>query len=126
MVLPDVKRLAALDMWGSVGSLRRRRLIRAEFFLGAVGCTVLGLLAFVRGSGWIAVVGAWLVGAGINYVPLALYARSLSRPGALEAELDGVDTRRELRRAGVQQLWIAVPLAVAITALAQELLRTRA
>jgi len=62
------------------------------------------------------VVGLWLVGAGINYVPLALHARSLSRPGALEAELAGVDVRRELRRAGAQQLWIAVPLAVAVSA----------
>jgi len=125
MALLDVKRLAALDMWGSAGSMWRRRLIRAEFFLGAIGCTFLGLLALLRGSGWMAVVGVWLVGVGINYLPLALHAQSLSSQGALETELAGVDTRRELRRAGVQQLWIAVPLAVAIAAVAQERRRSQ-
>ena len=61
------------------------------------------------------------VGAGPNYVPLALYARSLSQPGALEVELeDVVCLRRELRKAGAQQFWIAVPFAVAIAALATE------
>jgi hypothetical protein len=105
-------------MWGTAGSLRRRRIIRAEFFVGVVGCLALGLLALVRGSGWIVVVGFWLVGVGVNYIPLALHSQSLSKPGALEAELARVDVRRELRRAGVQQLWIAVPLAVAVFALA--------
>jgi len=122
---PDVRRLAALDMWGSAGSIRRRREIQAEFFVGATGCTILGLLALLRGAGWMVVVGAWLVGVGINYVPLALYAHWLSRPGAIELELEGVDTRRELRRAGVQQLWIAVPLAIALAALEQERRKAR-
>jgi hypothetical protein len=36
----------------------------------------------------------------------------LSRPGALDAELSGVDTGRELRRYGVLQLWIFVPLSL--------------
>ena len=103
----------ALDMWGSKGSMRRRRIIRAEFVLGAVGCMALGLLAVVQGGGWIVVLGIWLVGAGVNYIPLALHAQSLSRPGALEAELAGVDVGGELRQAGVQQFWIAVPLAIA-------------
>ena len=119
MGLPDVRRLAALDMWGSAGTMRRRRVIRAEFVVGALGCTILGLLALIRGSGWMLLVGTWLVGAGFNYIPLALHAQSLSGPGVLEAELQGLDTRRELRRAGVKQLWIAVPFAVAIAALTQ-------
>jgi len=113
----NVRRLAALDMWGSAGTMRRRRIIRAEFVLGAVGCTSLGLLAVVQGSGWWVVVGIWLIGAGVNYVPLALHAQSLSRPGALERELAGVDVRSELRHAGLEQFWIAVPLAVAVFAI---------
>jgi len=113
----DVRRLAALDMWGSAGSIRRRRIIRAEFAIGVVGCTSLGLLAIGRGGGWMVVVGIWLVGAGVNYIPLALYAQSLSGPGVLEAELAGVDVRSELRHAGLQQFWIAVPLAIAVFAL---------
>ena len=119
MVLLDVRRLAAADMWGTAGSLRRRRLIRVEFIVGAVGCTAFGALSLVSGSGWTDALGVWLIGVGINYVPLALQAQSLSRPGALEAELHGLDLRRELRRAGVRQIWIAVPFAVAISALAQ-------
>ena len=119
----NVRRLAALDMWGSAGTMRRRRIIRAEFVLGVVGCTSLGLLAVVHGSGWWVVVGVWLIGAGVNYIPLALYAQALARPGALESELAGVDVRRELRRAGLRQFWIAVPLAVAVFALANVLSR---
>jgi hypothetical protein len=103
-------------MWGTAGTLRRRRLIRAEFFLGAAGCLGLGVLALVSGSGWMVVLGVWLVGAGVNYIPLAREAQRLSKPGALEAELHGRELRRELRRAGVQQLWIAVPFALAVSA----------
>lgn len=55
----------------------------------------------------------------MNYVPLAISAHSLSRPGALEAELAGADLPRELRQAGVRQLWIVVPLAVVVAAVAQ-------
>jgi hypothetical protein len=114
----DVRRLAAADMWGTAGTLRRRRVIRAEFVAGAVGCTVLGLVLLLSAGGALSVVfGVWLVGAGVNYVPLALYAQALSRPGELEAELRGLDLRRELRRASVRQFWIAVPFAVAVAAL---------
>jgi hypothetical protein len=113
----DVRRLAALDMWGSAGSRRRRRVIRIEFFVGAAGCFVLGALVVASASSvlWLAM-GFWLVGVGLNYVPLALYAQALSRPGVLEDELRDADMAREIRRAGVQQLWIAVPCAVAIAA----------
>ncbi len=94
--------------------------------IGALGCTILGVLVIFSASSmtWV-VVGVWLVGAGVNYVPLALYAQSLSRPGELEAELHGLDLRRELRRAGVRQFWIAVPFAVAIAALTAEVGRRR-
>ena len=118
----DVRRLAAMDMWGTAGTLRRRRVIRAEFVIGAIGCVILGVFVLVTAGTVVwGVVGVWLVGAGVNYVPLALYARTLSQPGALEAELVGVvDLRSELRKAGAQQFWIAVPFAVAIAALATE------
>jgi hypothetical protein len=121
MWMMDVRRLAALDMWGSAGGRRRRVVIRWEFVLGTFGCFALGavVVASASSSLWL-LIGVWLVGAGINYVPLALYASALSRPGALERELEGVETGRELRRAGIQQLWIAVPGSVALAALIQE------
>jgi hypothetical protein len=122
----DARRLAAADMWGRAGTLRRRRLIRAEFVIGAIGCTIFGVLVLAgsNDTAW-KVVGVWLVGAGVNYVPLALYARSFSRPGALEAELRDRDLRRELRKAGTQQFWIGVPFVVAVAALLTEVTRRR-
>jgi hypothetical protein len=116
MLLLNVRRLAAVDMYGTAGSARRRRLIRAEFILGAAGCILLGVLTLVSGSGWTVALGAWLVATGMNYVPLVISAQSLSRPGALEAELAGADLSRELRDASVRQLWIIVPLAVVLAA----------
>lgn len=116
-MLLNVRRLAAADMRGTKGSLKRRRIIRAEFWAGAIGCILVGAVTLVTASGWGLVLGAWFVGVGINYVPLVVNAESLSRPGALEAELDGADLRWELRRAGAQQLWIAVPLSVAIASI---------
>jgi hypothetical protein len=79
----------------------------------------------MSGSGWAIVPGIWPVATGMNYLPLAISAQSLSRPGALEAELVGADLPRELRQAGARQLWILVPLAVVIAALAQAWSRRR-
>jgi len=87
--------------------------------IGLVGCITLGSFAVLSGNGWEVGLGVWLLGVGVNYVPLALHAQSLSRPGALEAELEGSDLHRELRRAGLTQFWIAVPFVVAIAAVAQ-------
>jgi hypothetical protein len=124
-MLLNVRRLAALDLYGTTGSARRRRLIRAEFIIGAAGCALLGALALMSGSGWAIVLGIWLVATGMNYLPLAISAQSLSRPRALEAELVGADLPRELRQAGARQLWILVPLAVVIAALVQAWSRRR-
>jgi hypothetical protein len=114
-----VRRLAAVDMYGTVGSLRRRRVILVEFIAGVVLCAGSGATLASTGGETGRLVGWWLLGIAVNYVPLALMAASLSRPGALDAELAGVDVRAQLRYYGVAQLWIAVPLVVAIFALAQ-------
>jgi len=116
MQLLDVRRLAAVDMHGMKGSPRRRRIIRAEFVVGVIGCTALGVLSLVISDGWARIIGVWLIGVGANYVPLAVAARSLSFPGALESELAGVDIPSEARRVGVRQLWILVPFAVVVSA----------
>lgn len=118
-MLLDVRRLAAVDMYGTSGSARRRRLVRAGFIIGAAGCILLGVLTLMSGSGWTIALGLWLVAIGVNYVPLAISAQSLSRPGALKAELADVDLPRELRQAGARQVWILVPLAVVLAAIAQ-------
>lgn len=72
------------------------------------------MLASAGSAVWSAV-GVWLVGAGVNYVPLALNAPSLSAASRLEEEIGQADIR-----AGAQQFWIAVPFAVAVAAPAAE------
>jgi hypothetical protein len=119
----NVRRLAAIDMYGTRGTLRRRRIILAEFLVGVVVMEAFGLvlaLHVTTVAGW--VLALWMLGVGLNYVPLAAHALALSRSGALERELAGVDTYRELRRYGVLQLWILVPLSLVVLA-AGEVLR---
>jgi hypothetical protein len=114
-MIPDVRRLAAVDMWGLRGTLQRRRIILAEFLTGVVVLLAVGVLLLPH----VVVLGAWMIGAGVNYVPLAGYALLLSRPGALDTELSAVDVPRELRRYGVLQLWIFVPLSMVVFTLIQ-------
>lgn len=111
----NVRRLAAIDMWGVQGTRRRRRIILAEFLFGAVAGVAFGawVLNVQRGLGGL-LFGLWLVGIGLNYVPLTLYAVRLSRSGALEAELDGVDAYRELWRYSVWQFWCVVPMSLIV------------
>jgi hypothetical protein len=112
--------LAAIDMHGLGGTRTRARVITAEFVLGAVVCVALGalILATSSGTGW-TIFGAYLIGGGLNYVPLALHLLSLRRPGALTAELAGVDIPAELRRYTALQVWVLVPLAVVVFAVVQ-------
>jgi hypothetical protein len=117
VALLNVRRLAAIDMHGLSGSDQRKKIIEAEFWVGALGCLALGIASLALGHGLGRLLGAWLIGVGLNYLPLALSARSLSKPGALDAELDGVDIRAEAPKFGVRQLLIIVPLAVVFCAL---------
>jgi hypothetical protein len=114
----NVKRLAAIDMYGSKGTARRKRIIQAEFTAALAATVALGSWLTIDASDLgTRILGIWLIGAGVNYAPLAVYAILLGKPGAIEAELAGVDTGQELRRYGVLQLWILVPLSlVALTA----------
>jgi hypothetical protein len=109
--LVDVRRLAAVDMHALSGTDRRRRIIIAEFVLGAIGGIGIGLFLLLSGAGTFGtVLGLWAVGVGINYVPLALHAISLRSPRRLRAELRGVDLRSELRYYTRAQFWVFVPL----------------
>jgi len=107
----NVRRLAAVDMHGSVGVVWRRWVILGEFLLGVVGGLALGLYLILSGGGPRPVVfGVWVLGAGLNYLPLAVHALTLVAPGALERELSGVDLRAALRYYSVRQFWLVVPL----------------
>src|SRR5215475_3561452 len=95
----NVRRLAAIDMYGTRGTTRRRRSIVAEFVLGVVAMVAFGTWLLTSSLGpYSRAFGLWAIGAGLNYVPLSVHAIMLSRPGVLAAELAGVDIGRELRR----------------------------
>jgi hypothetical protein len=113
----NVRRLAAVDMHGVAGTRRRQSIVGAEFFAGAVGGASLGIWIAVAGTtvGW-QLFGAWIAGIGVNYAALAWQAVLLWGPGALKAELAGVDLGRELRRYSYLQLWIVVPFLLAVLA----------
>jgi hypothetical protein len=118
--LPDVRRLAALDLHGVAGRQWRRRVIGAEFLFGAIGCIIVGvwLAATVTTVGPL-VLGAWIAGIGVNYLALSWQAAALSRRGALAAELARTDVRGDLRRYSYLQFWIVVPILFAVLALTQ-------
>lgn len=118
--MPDVRRMAALDLHGMAGRLWRRRLIGAEFVVATAGCLGLGLwLAVFATPAGTRVLGVWLAGVGVNYAALTVQAASLWGRGALAAELTGVDVPAELRRYSVAQFWLVVPLLFAALAVAQ-------
>jgi len=95
--LIDVRRLAAIDMYGRHGSKRRRRLILAEFVLAAIDIPLLGLTIVLAPALPRVFLGAYLIGVGLNFVPLALHAISMSRAGLLGTAA-GADPRRRAVR----------------------------
>ena len=116
----DVRRLAAVDMWGFRGTRLRRRLILAEFVLGAVGGVAPGVWLVGRVSDWVGwLIVAWLIGVGLDDAALAVHAISLSQAGALERELAGLDVPAELRHYTTAQFRVVVPFWVALLTLAQ-------
>jgi hypothetical protein len=122
----NVRRLAAIDMYGTRGTTRRRRIILAEFVVGVTVMVAFGAwLLIVSSDLGGRLLGLWVLGAGLNYAPLAAHAILLSQPGALDTELAGVDTGRELRRYGFLQFWIFVPLALVVLEVRDALTRRR-
>lgn len=114
VALVDVRRLAAIDMHGVAGARLRRRLVLAEFSLGAGGAIALGLWAAIRapGAGW-RLFGAWIVGVGGSYVALALHGASLSRQAPWGRSWPASVSDPSLRRYTCLQVWVGVPLLLA-------------
>jgi hypothetical protein len=87
----NIRRLAAVDMYGTRGAKRHRRIIRAKLITGAVVMVAFGVwLAASSGRA----VRFCIIGCGLDNALLAV-----RRPGALDAELVGVDIGRDLRSA---------------------------
>ncbi len=120
----NVRRFTALDMHGTAGTGRRRRVILAEFVLGCPAVFVIAVLSLRTGN---LLLGGWFLGVAANYLPLAAHSISLSRPGQVEAELADVqDIRAELVRAGIAQLLLLLPFLVALAAAVQQVRRRAA
>lgn len=115
----DVRRLAALDMHGTRGTRRRRRLILGEFALATAGGAALGAWALTSGGAVGVILGVLSLGIAANYLPLTLHVIALWRQPALDAELAGINLRAELREYSRAQAWLVVPFWVAALALAQ-------
>lgn len=109
-------------MYGTVGTLRRRRIVTAEFVLGTAGLIALTAILLSRGGLLWAI---WTLGCGVNYAPLAVHAVALYRRGRLESALDGVDVRSEIRRYSIAQLLLFIPAVIAVIAVTQALHRDR-
>lgn len=114
----SIRKLAAVDM-----VLHGARVITIEFALGVILPLLVGLYSlrgfFASGFlGWQEILGFWLITVAANYIPLFLYAVSLARAGAVEAE--GRPELPRVTRYGAQQVMIFVPFMVVIVALAQE------
>lgn len=112
----SVRRFVALDMHGAAGTLRRRRLILAEFVVGTACLILLGIVLAAHGGGWW---GVWLIGCGLGYGALAAQTVTLYPSTRLAAELEGADIAAEIRRYSVAQLLLLVPGLIAAVAVAQ-------
>ncbi len=112
----NVRRFAAIDMYGTAGTRRRRRIVLLEFVVGTAALLLIGAVLLIHG-GWLW--AAWLLGCGLNYGALAVHAVTLYPPGRLEAELAGADVSAELRRYSIAQLLLFVPVLIAGVAVAQ-------
>jgi hypothetical protein len=64
------------------------------------------------------VLGFWLLGIAANYIPLLIYAILIAKAGTVKEE--GQPELARIKRYGVQQVIILVPLLVAAAALVQE------
>ena len=125
MLFPNVRRLAALDMYGSNGARLRRAVIRAEYWFGVIGCFALGALAVALFDGWAVLFGVWLLTIGLNYVPLALFGELYSKPGSLDAYLHREPIGREWKSLNATQFWIFVPFVMVVLAVVQLRARRR-
>jgi hypothetical protein len=113
----SIRRLAALDI-----AFLRKRLILAEFALGAFGSAALGVFTLLRShSRGATIFGLYLVSLKVNYMPLLLHALSIAPHGTAMTEIAGeTEDRRQLfRKYRRGSLILLIPFVVPIVAVAQ-------
>lgn len=108
----NVRKLVALDM-----TFLGARVIVAEYALGVVLGAVIGVLSLRRGA---LLLGLPLLWIALNYVPLFLHSVDLARRGTARQEVASeLSDPAKARSYSWRQLWILVPFAVVVLALAQ-------
>ena len=115
-----VRKLVALDI-----VLHGPRFITIEFGVGTPAILAVGLWLM---SGSLAyAMGIYLLLAGLNYIPLLIYAVLIIRGGSARQETEyGLShDRHYVRKYSIQQLLLFVPLAVLFLAMVQELRQTQ-
>ncbi|MDT4894179.1 MAG: hypothetical protein QOE97_3214 [Pseudonocardiales bacterium] len=112
-----VRRLAAVDLQAVGHGTRRKSLTITQYAAGAVFGLGLGLFYLIGGSLWLRVLGAILLGMGLNFAALTVNAVDLCRRGRLDDELNGAAMRDERHYYAINQFWIAVPGLLAVLAL---------
>jgi hypothetical protein len=120
----SVRRLAAIDMYGTKGSLLRRRLVLGEFVAAVIVSFFLSAVLILNGDSVVLlIIGIWIALIGANYVPLAIYAIDFTRGSRLLEGLRAVDTHQELRYYSIAQFWVLAPLLFVLLALRESLAR---
>lgn len=123
----NVRKLAAIDL-----HLLGSKIIVTELGLGVIGLTVVGWLTLRAGirsghGAWFIFSGLYMLGLGMNYVPLLVQATNLAIRKTATQEIadelsDRVAAARKYRR---QSVLILVSLLVVVLAIIQELQRRR-
>lgn len=120
----NIRKLVAVDM-----TLHGTRFIIAEFAIGIVLPLILGFFAIRAGLFGSApvhrevVLGFWLIGVAVNYLPLFIYALLIARSGTVKEE--GQPELANVKRYSLQQVIIFIPFFVAVLAIMQEGRRIR-
>lgn len=120
----NVRKLVALDL-----AFRGTWFILIEFAFAVALGVALGVFVLVRTLGVGApslfgiIVGLLLLGVGLNYVPLLIYAIVIVRRKSARAEVAAELAQRNIyaHKYGVQQFLLVVPLAIPLLAIGQEL-----
>lgn len=108
----NVRKLVALDM-----TFLGTRVIVAEYAVGVGLCAAVAFFSLCRG---VLVLGVPLLWIALNYVPLFLHSVDLARRGTARQEVAAeLADPAQARSYSWRQLWILVPLAVVVLALAQ-------
>jgi hypothetical protein len=114
----NLRKLAASDI-AFFGS----KVIIGEFAAGVLLCGALGIWVLVlRDSFTQLVLGVYLIGLSINYVPMLIYAIRITTNKGTRAELGQElnDERRVMAKYRRQSLLLLVPFLVPILALSQK------